>query len=296
VPLRPAFIWMDRRSANLCEIVQERLSHEDIVRLAGNRLSPGFAGASLAWLREAEPATLEQARAVVQPKDYIVLRLTGALSADPSDASATGLDIRDGVVETLAGAAASRSTSCASGQSAAVVGTLRPAAADALGCAPRFRLWPGRRQAALLLGAGVVEAGRARSRGTGGQITVVSSLPLVDSGNCGQHVRTPAERWYTWRLLNGGIALRGGVSDRPGHPLAYPDRWRGPPVPPGAEGLYYCRYLEGGARRIGPRRDRALRPTTRHTQAHLTRAGWKASPSLPRCLGASGGGPSRTIS
>ena len=94
-PLRPAIIWMDRRSANLCADIQARLTPQQVIDIAGNRLSPGFAGASLAWLRQAEPDTLARARAVVQPKDYIALRLTGELSSDPSDASATWLyDIR----------------------------------------------------------------------------------------------------------------------------------------------------------------------------------------------------------
>ena len=262
-PLRPAIIWMDRRSANLCEIVQGRLPHEDVVQLAGNRLSPGFAGASLAWLREAEPATLEKARAVVQPKDYIVLRLTGALSSDPSDASATWLyDIRERRwSDALAGACGVPMELLPPvSESAAVVGTLRPSAADALGLRADIPVVAGAGdQAALLLGAGVVEAGRGSiTLGTGGQITVVSSRPQVDPAlRLNTFCHAIPNRWYTMgAILNGGIALRWwrDVID-PENPLAYSDLLaRASQVPPGAEGLFF-RQPKASARRIWiPRR------------------------------------------
>ena len=282
-PLRPAIIWMDRRSANLCEIVQGRLPHEDVVQLAGNRLSPGFAGASLAWLREAEPATLEKARAVVQPKDYIVLRLTGALSSDPSDASATWLyDIRERRwSDVLAGACGVPMELLPPvSESAAVVGTLRPSAADALGLRADIPVVAGAGdQAALLLGAGVVEAGRGSiTLGTGGQITVVSSRPQVDPAlRLNTFCHAIPNRWYTMgAILNGGIALRWwrDVID-PENPLAYSDLLaRASQVPPGAEGLFFLPYLEGERTpHMDPQATGAfVGLTTRHTQAHMTRA------------------------
>lgn len=283
IPLRPAIIWMDRRSANLCEIVQSRLPHDEIVRLAGNRLSPGFAGASLAWLREVEPETLDRARAVIQPKDYVVLRLTGVVSADPSDASATWLyDIRERRwSETLAGACGVPTEILPPvSESAAVVGTLRPAAADALGLRAEIPVVAGAGdQAALLLGAGVVEAGRGSiTLGTGGQITVVSSRPQVDPDlRLNTFCHAVPNRWYTMgAILNGGIALRWwrDVID-PENPLAYPDLLaRAGQVPVGSDGLFFLPYLEGERTpHMDPGATGAfIGLTTRHTQAHMTRA------------------------
>src|SRR5690606_3977989 len=241
--------------------------------------SPGFAGASLAWLREAEPATLEQARAVVQPKDYLALRLTGTLSSDPSDASATWLyDIRERRwSETLASACGvSLDLLPPVAESAAVVGTLRPAAADALGLRADIPVVAGAGdQAALLLGAGVVEAGRGSiPLGTGGQITVVSSRPLVDPElRLNTFCHAVPNRWYTMgAILNAGIALRWwrDVID-PDDPLVYPDLLaRASQVSPGAEGLYFLPYLEGERTpHMDPNATGAfVGLTTRHTQAH----------------------------
>ncbi|MBI5959239.1 MAG: xylulokinase [Chloroflexi bacterium] len=282
-PLRPAIIWMDRRSANLCPTVQGRVPPQTIIDAAGNRLSPGFAGASVAWLREVEPHILDQARVILQPKDYLVLRLTGEISSEPSDASATWLyDLRRRQwSEPLA-----KACGVSIGQlppvyeSSSVVGTLRADAASELGLRAEIPVVAGAAdQAALLLGSGVVEAGRGSiTIGTGGQITIVSSRPMIDP-----HLRLNTfchafpDRWYTMgAILNAGIALRWwrNILSKDGS-LAYPHLLAAAAdVPPGAEGLYFLPYLEG-------ERTPYMNPdakgafvglTLRHTQAHLTRA------------------------
>ncbi len=282
-PLRPAIIWMDRRSANLCDVIQKRVRPEVITSVAGNRLSPGFAGASLAWLREVEPELFKQARAAVQPKDSIVLRLTGELSSEPSDAAATWLfDIeRRQWSEILAAACGVPLEMLAPvRESGDVVGELQPDAAEALGLRPGIPVVAGAGdQAGLLLGVGVSEPGRGSiTLGTGGQVTVVSRRPLVDP-----HLRLNTfchavpERWYTMgAILNGGIALRWWRSMiSPDRSLSYPDLLaEAAKVPPGSEGLTFLPYLEGERT---PHMDPAASGsftglTMRHSSAHLTRA------------------------
>lgn len=282
-PLRPAIIWMDRRSANLCATVQARVGPDAIRQVAGNRLSPGFAGASLAWLREVEPQLLDQARAALQPKDTIVLRLTGQLSTEPSDAAATWLfDIRRGAWSDTLAAACGINTEILPPvhPSASVVGELRADAAEALGLRAGIPVVAGAGdQAGLLLGSGVVEAGRGSiTLGTGGQMTVVSGTPRVDpSLRLNTFCHAVPDRWYTMgAILNGGIALRWWrevVTGQAGIPYDTLLE-QAAQVAPGADGLIFLPYLEGERT---PHMDPGafgafVGLSLRHTQAHLTRA------------------------
>ncbi len=282
-PLRPAIIWMDRRSANLCELILKRVPPDVVLQEAGNRLSPGFAGASAAWLREVEPETLDRTRAIIQPKDYIVLCLTGEISSEPSDASATWLyDIRQRRwSETLASACGvpfqALPTPLAS---TTVVGGLRPTPAFDLGLRPDIPVVAGAGdQAALLLGTGVVEPGRGSiTVGTGGQMTVVSTRPMIDPQlRLNTFCHAVPGRWYTMgAILNAGVALRwwrdvlGGRGATSYHALLA----EAAQVPAGAEGLLFLPYLEGERTPyMNPNATGAfVGLTLRHSQAHMTRA------------------------
>ncbi len=280
-PLRPAIIWMDRRSANLCPIVMDRIPRDVMLRTAGNRLSPGFAGASLAWLHEVEPQVLERARAAIQPKDFVALRMTGEVGSEPSDASATWLyDIaRREWSPTLAGACNVPVDILPPVlESAAVVGALRAEAAFALGLPEGIPVVAGAAdQAALLLGVGVVESGRGSiTLGTGGQLTVVTNRPWIDPEmRLNTFCHAIPDHWYTMgAILNGGIALRWWRNTISAS-LSYNDLVaEAAGVPAGADGLIFLPYLEGERTpHMDPQAAGAfVGLTTRHTQAHLTRA------------------------
>src|ERR687886_405978 len=86
-PLRPAVLWADARSG-------ERLSayrglDEDARRRLANPPAVGMAGPTLLWLRDHETEVYASARWALQAKDWLRLRLTGQVAAEPSDASAT---------------------------------------------------------------------------------------------------------------------------------------------------------------------------------------------------------------
>lgn len=282
-PLRPAIIWMDRRSANLCKIVQGRVPPEAVREVAANRLSPGFAGASLAWLREAEPDTLELAQAVIQPKDYLVLRLTGEISGEHSDASATWLyDIGQRRWSDLLVKACGVSAEILPPlhDPTGVVGQLQADAAFDLGLRAGIPVVAGSSdQAALLMGSGVIDPGQgAITLATGGQITVVSNRPMIDPAlRLNTFCHALPDRWYTMgAILNAGIALRwwrntvSGGSTRTYNDLLDDAAT----VPAGAEGLIFLPYLEGERTpHMDPGASGAfLGLTLRHTQAHMTRA------------------------
>jgi xylulokinase len=280
-PLRPAIIWMDRRSTNLIETILARIPPEEARNIAGNRLSPGFAGASLAWLQQVEPETLAQARAALQPKDYLALRLTGEISSDPSDAAATWLyDIQQrGWSETLAAACGIPLDILPPvHESADVIGTLTEEAAHELGLRAGIPVIAGAGdQAALLLGSGVIDPGRGSiTLGTGGQMAVVSKKPWIDPElRLNTFCHAVPDRWYTMgAILNAGIALR-WWRNTVGGGLTYPDLLdAAAQVPAGSEGLLFLPYLEGERTpHMNPNASGSfVGLTLRHSRAHLTRA------------------------
>jgi len=86
-PLRPAILWLDQRAQAEAATYTE-LPCEYTAAL-GNRPSPGMAGPLLSWLVTNEPWTVRAAWWVLQPKDWLRLRLTGQAATDPTDASGT---------------------------------------------------------------------------------------------------------------------------------------------------------------------------------------------------------------
>jgi xylulokinase len=86
-PLRQAILWLDQRAA------AEAATYEELpceyTAVLGNRPSPGMAGPLLSWLMTHEPYTVRAAWWVLQPKDWLRLRLTGQAATDPTDASGT---------------------------------------------------------------------------------------------------------------------------------------------------------------------------------------------------------------
>jgi len=87
--LRRAIIWADQRASNQVAQLLSRVSQAKIYEITGTRPNPNYTLEKLMWLRDNEPAIYARTRLVLQAKDYIVGRLTGALLTDYSDASAT---------------------------------------------------------------------------------------------------------------------------------------------------------------------------------------------------------------
>jgi xylulokinase len=86
-PLRPAILWLDQRAAADATTYAELPS--EYTDVLGNRPSPGMAGPLLSWLMTHEPCTVQASWWVLQPKDWLRLRLTGRAATDPTDASGT---------------------------------------------------------------------------------------------------------------------------------------------------------------------------------------------------------------
>ncbi len=90
-PLRTALLWNDTRSAPQASALTAALGGpEAIASLIGSVPSAAFTAPKWLWLREAEPTTAAEAKAVCLPHDHITGRLTGRLVTDRSDVSGTG--------------------------------------------------------------------------------------------------------------------------------------------------------------------------------------------------------------
>jgi xylulokinase len=95
--LRSAILWNDQRAAPQCDEITERAGGlKGLLGLTQNRMLPGFTGGKLLWLRQHEPETFGRMRHMLNPKDYLRLRMTGEHVTEVSDASGTGLfDVRN---------------------------------------------------------------------------------------------------------------------------------------------------------------------------------------------------------
>ena len=85
--VRAAILWLDQRA--VAEAGEYERLPAGLTAVLGNRASAGMAGPMLRWLARHEPSALDAARWVLQPKDWLRLRLTGEAATDPTDASGT---------------------------------------------------------------------------------------------------------------------------------------------------------------------------------------------------------------
>jgi len=86
-PLRPSILWLDQRSRTYIPLIKNLFKKYNIVPHLP--VTPVVALAKILWVMKEEPRIWEKTFKVLMPKDYIRLKLTGSLTTDPSDASAT---------------------------------------------------------------------------------------------------------------------------------------------------------------------------------------------------------------
>src|SRR5919202_580219 len=87
--LRPSIIWCDQRTDAECRALNLQVGAARLIELTCNPALTGFTLPKMLWVREHEPEVWERARAVLLPKDYVRLRLTGERATDVADASGT---------------------------------------------------------------------------------------------------------------------------------------------------------------------------------------------------------------
>jgi xylulokinase len=283
-PLGNAIIWADQRtSATVAQII-DLVGADVFARVAGTAPAVGFMAATLFWLQQHDPDRLAQTYKVLLPKDYLRLRLTGTFGTDVSDASATALfDIQKrtwstDIINTLALPAHLWPIV---NESADVVGTLTPTAAQALGLPEGIPVVAGcADQPAQAVGSGLIDPGIGSvTIGSGGQLFVPLSQPRIDPlGRLHTFCHAVPDRWYfLGAMLSAGLSMRWlrDITGLTADPHAYEHLSAlAAKVPPGADGLLFLPYLIGER---APIRDAGatgcfIGLTLNHGTGHLARA------------------------
>ena len=171
--LRPAILWNDGRSAAECAELQRRVP--TLQHITGNLAMPGFTAPKLLWVAQHEPALFAQVDAVLLPKDWLRLQLTGQRISEMSDAAGTlWLDVaaRRWSTEMLAACGLTETHMPRLVEGSSVAGHLLPTLARRWGLPPGVLLaGGGGDNAASAVGMGVVQAGQGFvSLGTSGVI------------------------------------------------------------------------------------------------------------------------------
>ena len=90
-PLRSGIQSLDSRAAGVIDAWNARDLHAKVFPYTLQSFWPAQPNALLVWLKENEPQNYERVGAILMVKDYIKYRLTGEISGDYTDMSATSL-------------------------------------------------------------------------------------------------------------------------------------------------------------------------------------------------------------
>ena len=278
--IRPALLWNDQRTSVQCQAITERVGASRLLAIAGNPALTGFQAPKILWLRDEEPESYARVAAVLLPKDYVRLELTGELLTDGSDASGTlllDLEQRTWSREILDALEIPSAWLPSVLEGPEVAGTTRPEISRELGLPPGTPVAAGGGDnAAAAVGNGIISAGLASiSIGTSGAVFAHSDRLTRDpSGRIHAFCHAVPERYHLMGVtLAAGGALRWwrDVIER-GSYEALDELAAG--ARPGAEGLLFLPYLTGERTpHLDPHaRGAFVGLTSRHGLGHLTRA------------------------
>ncbi|MCU0493690.1 MAG: xylulokinase [Chloroflexaceae bacterium] len=252
VPLRRAMLWADQRGEAECRQLEQTVDPALVLARTGSRPAVAFSAVKLLWLRAHEPETFARVAHVLQPKDYLRLRLTGELATDPTDASGTLLfDLArrgwwQGLLEKLN---LSPALLPPVRPSSAIAGQLTAAAAAELGLPVGLPVATGAGDtAAQALAYGATRPGVVLATiSSGGQLVAPLRQPQVEpGGRVHTFCHVEPGLWYALGAFqSAGLALR-WLGDLLGANGNYDDLIaEATAVPPGADGLIFLPYLLG---------------------------------------------------
>ncbi len=278
--LRPAIIWADQRSQPQVDRLIAQIGAEEIVRLSGTPLFPGFMLATSLWLKENEPDIWERCRHLLLPKDYLRFCFTGVICTEPSDASSTAMfDIvkRKWNNEFLIKLGLEPEKLPPVLESTYPSGELLGDLAGQLGLPAGIPVFcGGSDQACQAVGNGVLDPGSISCTiGTGGQVFAPVNSPCYDiHQRIHLFCHVLPGRWHLEvATLAAGLSLKWLRDSFEG--FTY-QQWAdmATTIEPGAEGLLYAPYLLGERT---PYMDSAVRGaflgiSIRHHREHFVRA------------------------
>ena len=253
-------IWLDTRSQEICDRLNERIGAERIFHLAGNPLQPTYTTAKVLWYREHMPLVYDRIDKILQSNGYIAFKLTGAVTEDICNAYGWHcFDMRKGCWDEDMAREMGIPVSflppivpCDE-----VVGRVHEQAARESGLAVGTPVVAGGLDAACgTLGAGAIHDGETQEQGgqAGGMSICMSEYKADPSLILGYHV-IPGKY-----LLQGGTTGGGGVMRWFEHEFGGFERLMagergkssleqlndiGREVPAGCEGLIFLPYMAG---------------------------------------------------
>jgi xylulokinase len=285
-PLRPSIIWCDVRTHEQCRALTEQVGAERLIQLVSNPALEGFTLPKMLWVREHEPEVWGRVRAVLLPKDYVRLRLTGEKATDVADASGMLLfDVthRRWSDEMLELTGLDRGLLPRAYESQEVTGRVSAEGAAATGLREGTPVVAGAGdQAAGAVGMGIVRPGAVSATiGTSGVVFAATDRPALDpKGRVHTFCHAVPGRWHVMGVTQGaGLSLR-WFRDQFG---AGRDDGRDPyerlgeeaaAAPPGADGVLWAPYLMGERTpHLDPHARAALVGlSASHKRAHVVRA------------------------
>ena len=271
-------LWNDKRTSEHVAAFEAENAPDSYLSATANPATPAWPAFKLQWTRDNEPAAYRRAAAVLMPKDFINLRLTGEIATDWTEASLSFLMDRrtgswSGVMAGRLGLDLAKLPPIRAPHD--VLGTVKAAAARATGLkAGTPVLVGGGDFPVALLGSGVCREGLgSESTGTSSIMTLIAEQPLIDAEIC--NVATPEGNWGAFVLLeSGGDAMRWARRVLHDNRLSYGEFARtAAEAPAGADGLFFLPYLMG--ERLGAHRNARAQffgLSARHGTAHLDRA------------------------
>jgi len=286
-------IWMDRRSLPQARWIEENFDVKELYRRTGLIVDPTFTATKLLWLKENSPEQLSKARWALQPKDYIVYKLTGKPTTDHSVASRTllfdivKLEWAHDLFEDF-GLADYVSIFPEPSYSDEIVGEVTEEAAREAGLAPGIPVvGGGGDRGCEVLGSGVLGPDRVEeSTGTGSTTATTVNSPITDpkmrvvvtvhvirgkwSIEAGMATAGAILRWFRDQFAAGENLLAQMTRRRAYEYLDMEAEY----VPPGSNGLIVVPFFAGArSPRWNPVAKGAIFGlTVFHTRAHVFRA------------------------
>jgi len=182
--IRPVILHCDVRTGRQVENVKKLLGNR-VRELMMNPVYTGFLLVSLLWVRDNEPENYKRIRKVCLPKDYIKYKLSGEITSDYSDASATlAFDIKNNKwskeILDLVDVSYDIFPECYDTYS--VVGHISKESAKLTGLSTKAAVVAGGGDQVMQgIGNGVTEIGQVTANiGSSGQICFQSDLPFVN--------------------------------------------------------------------------------------------------------------------
>lgn len=271
-------LWNDKRTVDYVTAFEATHAPASYLADCANPPTPAWPGFKLQWLRDNDPIAYGRTAAVLMPKDYINLKLTGEIAMDRNDGGASFLmDPKTGEW--------SQKMIALLGLDGAKLAPLRnpveilghvtakaAAETDLLEGTPV--LVGGADYPVALLGSGVCRPGiGSEVMGTSAIITAIANQPLLDPSVC--NVGTVEGNWGAFMLLeSGGDAMRWARRAFHEKQFSYEDIVaKAAEAPAGSDRLFFMPYLTG--ERLGDHRNARAQYFgigAAHGLAHMHRA------------------------